>query len=94
MGISEVLAGRHSKEWIYYLCQILAHLSNGMPKRRKHLLSLPILYSNHWTMLFFGIHFHGEINELTFTGKVERLPIEASLYFYSSKQLDKWVSNF
>jgi len=65
-----------------------AHLANDSPARRKHVISLSVSYPNHWIMLFFGIHFHGEINELTFFGEMERLAIVASLYFYSSKELN------
>lgn len=64
-----------------------AHLAKaGMWEQ--NVVSLPVSYPNHWIMLFFGIHFHGEINELTFTRDLERLVIVASLYFYSSKQLN------
>lgn len=65
-----------------------AYLANGRSVRRKHVVSLPVSYLNHWLMLFFGIHFHGEINELTFSGEMGRLVIAVSLYFYSSKQLN------
>lgn len=89
LDILKFFAGKHIEEWPHYAsCQITAHLANGIPVRRKHLVSLPVLHPNHWIMLFFDIHFHGEITELTFSGEIERLVIVASLYFYSTKKLN------